>query len=823
MRPLRCRCSSLAASLVCLIGCLGDTVGLGGTLILKRLSPPDSILMGAPGRPLATPITFQAVDGEGHPVSGADVSWTAIGSKSRVAHAMATTDARGQVSAKWVLGTVASEEQALAVRVRVAEHVASDTVEATARPIEVGSISLGDGDTIAIKLGVTTNLTVRVTDPFGNSFVPVGIQFAAMDSTYCTVDSLGVVLARKRGFGRVVVSASSVSDTVVVHVIQVAQAIVTSPDTVTFHALGQTASLDVTLLDDQGRYILDSTPPVTNFVVADTLVAEHLDSMMLRAHGDGVTSASFNMAGLAGYVTILVDQVPATLTAAVGFAASVVTLPVGATLPLTCRAFDENGFPVPRDPTLVGSAHGTITGDRCSDARVQRSGYDTLLLALGSVQTHLPVIVATAPDSIGILTMAQPLSTVDRTLFVGENLTSPSIQALHPLVSDILAAYGNPKTNLDRARAIRDWVARTAIHPYPPLHPTGSTSNLSVLPPDMTWADVNPVSMAKVDDDAQYWGAVGMNGYAMLDRLLGTLDPNTGLRANDGMMVHMQGARYRIRDVASYRYILCSYEDVIVNALWAAAGLQGMLISTIGHDPAAVFIPELGRWVYEDPEWDEEYLLDGTGEPLSPSALLTLSSAGEGGRLQASKLQGPSFAPEVYVSGDSYMNEGHSDGFAIMGSQLYNSVVETVVPGSGSWPVRYVQIDGPQLAVAPPPFNDPILYARVTSQDAFPTLGVVVQELQSEDSVYVARLSSTFPNHQAFERRMGSGPWQTVGDIDVLPVGACRVEYRSVDADGNVSASAVLDVWAPRPEEFIELDGASGVRSQTTLCVDQSR
>ena len=51
-------------------------------------------------------------------------------------------------------------------------------------------------------------------------------------------------------------------------------------------------------------------------------------------------------------------------------------------------------------------------------------------------------------------------------------------------------------------------------------------------------------------------------------------------------MVNVEGARYRIRDIATYRYVLCSYQDIMLNTLWAAAGLHGMLISTVGHDPA---------------------------------------------------------------------------------------------------------------------------------------------------------------------------------------------------------------------------------------------
>jgi len=83
-------------------------------------------------------------------------------------------------------------------------------------------------------------------------------------------------------------------------------------------------------------------------------------------------------------------------------------------------------------------------------------------------------------------------------------------------------------------------------------------------------------------------------------------------------MEHIGGARYRIRDIQSYHYVACTYQAIIANVLWAAAGLQGMRVTILDHDPAAVFIPELGRWVYEDPTFDEEYLLDGGGDPLSP-------------------------------------------------------------------------------------------------------------------------------------------------------------------------------------------------------------
>jgi hypothetical protein len=415
---------------------------------------------------------------------------------------------------------------------------------------------------------------------------------------------------------------------------------------------------------------------------------------------------------------------------------------------------------------------------------------------------------------VGVMAAAQPITTVSRDSFVGENLAQPLILALRPLVNDILAAYGNPTSNLDRARALRDWVARTAVHPARGLHPDTSTANLGVIPPGLTWADVNAAAFPKINLDTQFWGIVGLNGYSMLDSLLGVLDPSTGQRANNGMMVHVQGAQYRIRDINAYHYVLCSYQDVMLSALWEAAGLQGMMISTIGHDPAAVFIPELGRWVYEDPTWDDEYLLDGVGDPLAPVDLLNLSSNGQVGRLLPVKHAGPNYDPAPYITGDSYVAE-NPGGYILMGSQLNNRLVGIV--GRASWPLRDVQINVPALSMYAP-FNDPTRDDPVTADVAFPTLGVVIQSVQTQDSVFVAQLGSTFPSHDHFERRLNGGSWVGVSAQDILPVGQCRVEYRSVDALGNVSAAASMDVWAPRIPTFVTNAPAGTTRAQAQYC-----
>jgi hypothetical protein len=153
----------------------------------------------------------------------------------------------------------------------------------------------------------------------------------------------------------------------------------------------------------------------------------------------------------------------------------------------------------------------------------------------------------------------------------------------------------------------------------------------------------------------------------------------------------------------------------------------------------------------------------------------------------------------------------------IMGSQLNNLVVGIVgLQRPFDWPALLVQIDVPEVAQSP--FSDPIKYDRVTPTVAFPTLGVALQGLQVEDSVYVINLSSTFPNHERFERRLSGGAWERVPQVDIVPVGQCRVEYRSVDAVGSNSASTVLDVWVPRAAGFIEFGPSGSIRGQARYC-----
>jgi hypothetical protein len=426
MRALRW--PTLAATLVCLIGCLGDPVGPGGTLVLRRISPLDSVLVGAPGRPLPTPITFEAVDGENRPVRGAAVVWTVAGTNGRVDQAPGVTDARGQLSVVWVLGTRATDPQGLTAQVAVGNHKATLTVSAIAKPIEVSSIAFtGHDDTTMVKLGVATRMTAQATDPFGNKFVPAAMKFVSLDTSLCSVDSLGTVQARKRGFGRLVVVAGSAADTAWVHPTQVVQNIVASPDTLRFHSLGQVANLSVQLLDDEGLSVKDSLP--ADSVAVDTVAKVQAgNTYAVRSISNGMTPVVLRAGVVARTVLVVVNQ----KVASVKVSASHSNFDaLGDTAQLSVLVSDSLGAPL----TNQVLAYST------SDTSVANVGPTGLVTSRGNGSTWIRVRAYNGvADSVAVVVAQQ----VARVVVKRDSIQFDALQAVLPMQAALVDRLGFP-------------------------------------------------------------------------------------------------------------------------------------------------------------------------------------------------------------------------------------------------------------------------------------------------------------------------------------------------------------------------------------------
>src|SRR5437667_2564878 len=416
----------LAATLLCLIGCLGDPVGPGGTLLVRRVSPLDSVLVGAPGRPLPTAITFEAVDGDGRPVRGAGVVWTVAGTNGRVDQAPGVTDSRGQFSVVWVLGTRASEPQGLTAQVAEGQHKAAVTVAAAGKPVEVSSIAFNGHDTTIVKLGVAVPMPAKAADPFGNQFVPAGLRFVSLDTSLCTIDSLGSVRARKRGFGRVVVLAAKVSDTAWVHPTQVVQTIVAAPDTLRFHSLGQIASLNVQLLDDQGLSVKDSL--AVDSVVVDTVVKIQAGSTYtVRSVSNGMTPVILRAGLVAQTVQVVVNQ----KVASVKLSASHTTFnALGDTVQLAAVVSDSMGAPL-ANQILSYSANDTSVATASAAGVVTSKGN-------GTTWVHSRAYNGVA-DSVAVVVAQQ----VARVVAKRDSIILDALQAVLPLQTTAVDRLGS--------------------------------------------------------------------------------------------------------------------------------------------------------------------------------------------------------------------------------------------------------------------------------------------------------------------------------------------------------------------------------------------
>jgi hypothetical protein len=376
--------------------------------------------------------------------------------------------------------------------------------------------------------------------------------------------------------------------------------------------------------------------------------------------------------------------------------------------------------------------------------------------------------------------------------FIGENTSNLKIKALRSLVDEIFVTYGSPSTNLDKARAIRDFVARYAIHPFESFH-INTIANASVLPEGKTWTDfINTFgSDPRFSSDSMYWYNMHCNGFNMINVLFGTLNLDTLQREDDGMLSKIGTGEYRIKDFESYRAVLCSYQAYIYISLLASIGLHGMQLSIEGHDPAAVFIPELGKWIYEDPTFNEEYTLDGNGIPLSPVELLSYSVTDDFNRLIPLKTIKPNWDSNIYINNlenymCSYVSQ-RNNGFLLMGSQLRNDITDNV-----TWNFRNVQIAIDGLDGSP--FGDEEDYLRVSTSIAFPDLGVGIEKLIEVENGFNVFLKSSFPNHIKFIRKINNGDWKDCNDIDFLPLDDAVITYRSIDSEGFYGIDAIINI-----------------------------
>jgi hypothetical protein len=264
-------------------------------------------------------------------------------------------------------------------------------VEVAQRVVEV----VVDRDSLLFEsLHAEAPVSGSARDRHGITVAGASIVYSVEDTTIARIDVVGLVHALGNGSTRVIAAAGGIDVPVLIRVAQRAVRVAVAEDTIRLSAIGDTASITGTALDSLGSPVAGQ---VGALVIADTAVVNQATPTTIRARRNGTTEITFPVAGALGRTIVDVRQIARTMTAALTYNRPIATLPVGASLPMDCQGYDANGFAVPDSPVLESTRSGTVTGGTCSDLRVVRSGYDTLVLASGSARATIPVVIAASP------------------------------------------------------------------------------------------------------------------------------------------------------------------------------------------------------------------------------------------------------------------------------------------------------------------------------------------------------------------------------------------------------------------------------------------
>jgi len=153
------------------------TAGVGAANLLTLVS--GNTQTGRVASTLAQPLTVNVKDQYGHAVPGVRVSWSSALSSGAVAAVADSTDASGNASANWTLGTSATGQFATATLTGLTPITFSATATPdTSRRLDAVS---GNAQSGAAGAELGTSLIVKVTDQYGNIITGENVIFT--DST----------------------------------------------------------------------------------------------------------------------------------------------------------------------------------------------------------------------------------------------------------------------------------------------------------------------------------------------------------------------------------------------------------------------------------------------------------------------------------------------------------------------------------------------------------------------------------------------------------------------------------------------------------------
>lgn len=233
----RCILGLAATAVLASIGCGGSEA------VSPSTNPPAAIAAlsdlnrtATVGTVVPSGLTVKVTDASGRPVAGVNVAFAVTGGNGSTNPRLAVTDANGQATTAWTLGTIAGPNQVTATVNGVSTQV---TFQATGNAGAVTTISLSTASTRLLVGTDTSRLTAKALDSFGNS-TDASLTFTVRDPSLVTIDNNGLIRALRRGSSTyIVASASGKTDSALVTVLATGQSICTGAATPVTLTVGQ--------------------------------------------------------------------------------------------------------------------------------------------------------------------------------------------------------------------------------------------------------------------------------------------------------------------------------------------------------------------------------------------------------------------------------------------------------------------------------------------------------------------------------------------------------------------------------------------------------
>ncbi len=167
------------------VAALALAAACGSDLTLPDQEPPEPRLSltvqggdgqeGTVGEPLETPLAVR-VTADGEPLAGRAVAFEPVGDAGALAPDTTLTDATGRASARWTLGGVPGDQEAVARLVFDSVLVRFTARASVGAARELAMVS-GDDQSGAPNQPLPAPLVVRVTDRFGNPVPGVEVEW----------------------------------------------------------------------------------------------------------------------------------------------------------------------------------------------------------------------------------------------------------------------------------------------------------------------------------------------------------------------------------------------------------------------------------------------------------------------------------------------------------------------------------------------------------------------------------------------------------------------------------------------------------------------